>query len=405
MHCRRLFSLLVCAALMITTVYAADLQNPVDAFVDEAFSSAKTVGGSLVIMKAGETVYARDYGYKNLRNKLPVDQNTYFRAASITKMITGIGLMRLVDEGKLVLDGDISQYFGYPIANGFYPRVPLTLRQLMSHTSSVSEGGGYSSIRKEAAQMLSKKYDRRSNFYNEPPGSTYRYSNFGAGLTGSLMEAVTGLDIDSYMKKAVFSPLGIDAAYSASRLNRPEDVSNQYKNGKLDRAASGQIRKQYEDFPSPETHYRITMGDAWITSRDMAKLAALLCDNGSFDDIVILSPQSTRMMRAEQMTLNKSVTGPSPYGLFLEHNDSLLPQKTVYGHQGMSEGAILNCYFEPESGFVFVLFSNGGSMVRENRVGKLARKLFTYFYDIYGSTIDGTATADEAETWLVKSSE
>lgn len=400
MHFRRLFSLILCLALILPFTYAEQLPNVLDAFVDEAFATTRTIGGSLVIMKGGEIVYARDYGYKNLRNKEPVDQNTYFRAASITKLITGIGLMTLVDQGRLALDEDISHYFGYPIANGYYTRIPLTLRQLMSHTSSVSEGGGYSSIRKEVSQMLAKSYNRQSNFYKEKPGSTYRYSNFGAGLTGSIMEAVSKLSIDSYMRQAVFLPLGIDASYSASRLHRLQDVSNQYKNGKLDRTASGQILKNYEDFSSPETHYRITIGDAWITSRDMARLAALLCGDGSLDGIRILSPTSTMMMRAEQMTLGKSVTGPSPYGLFLEHNDTLLPGKLVYGHQGMSDGAILNCYFEPDSGFVFVLFSNGGSRLRDNRISKLARKLFTYFYDIYGKASPIPFIPPE-EKWLV----
>lgn len=401
MHFRRLFSLILCFALILPSVFAEELPNAFDAYVDEAFAKAKTVGGSLVIMKAGQVVYARDYGYKNLRNKLPVDENTYFRTASITKMITGIGLMTLVDKGQLALDKDISKYFGYPIANGWYPGIPLTLRQLMSHTSSVSEGGGYSDLSREVSQMLAKSYSRRSNFYKTKPGSTYTYSNFGAGLTGSMMEAVTKQSIDSYMRQAVFLPLGIDASYSASRLSRPQDVSDQHKDGRLDRGAAGQIKKDFEDFPSPETHYRITVGNAWMTSRDMAKLAALLCGDGSLDGIRILSPKSTAMMRAEQMTLGKSVTGPSPYGLFLEHNNTLLPDKIVYGHQGMSEGAILNCYFEPDSGFVFVLFSNGSSMLRTDRIGKLARKLFTYFYEVYVEGLD-LPISSSAEGWLVK---
>lgn len=395
---KRLIILLLCLVLILPA--AVQALEPDNETIDQMFKAANTVGGSVVIMKAGAIVYTRDYGYRNLRSKLPVDENTYFRAASITKMITGIGLMKLVDEGKLALDADISQYFGYQIANGYYPRIPLTLRQLMSHTSSISEGGGYSSKSKKIAQMLAKKVDLRGNFYKEKPGSTYRYSNFGAGLTGSLMEAVTGLSINSYMRQAIFAPLGIDAAYSASLLSRPEDVSNQYKNGVLDRAVAGQLRKTYEDFADPESHYRITMGDAWLTSRDMAKLASLLCSDGSFDGVRILSPESTHLMRQEQMTLNQSVTGPSPYGLFVEHNDTMLDDKTVYGHQGMSDGAILNCYFEPDSEFVFVLFSNGGSLVRENRIGKLARKMFSYFYDIYGSNSEEPLNAEEP-SWLV----
>ncbi|NLD33462.1 MAG: serine hydrolase [Clostridiales bacterium] len=381
-------SWLLCLCCLMLALPAAHAQqeaaDPVDAYVDKAFRGSKTVGGSVVILSHGEVVYARDYGYRDQRRRLPVDENTFFKTASVTKMVSGIGLMHLVDEGVLDLDQDISEYFGYKIANGYFPKVPLTLRQLMSHTSSVSEGGGYSSIHRKVREMLDAKLDRRGNFNKTAPGSAYKYSNFGAGLAGAIAEAATGKSINAVMQDKVFAPLGMEAAYSASLLSTPENVSSQYKDGQLHRAAAGQIKKVYEDTADPEMHFRTTVGDLWIRSRDMARLAALLCGDGSEGDVRILSRQSVLAMRQEQMTLGKSVTGPSPYGLFVEHNDTLLPDRMVYGHQGMSQGAILNVYFEPDSQFVFVLFSNGGSMQRTNRIGKLARNLFGYFWQQYG---------------------
>ena len=381
-------SWLLCLCCLMLALPAAHAQqeaaDPVDAYVDKAFRGSKTVGGSVVILSHGEVVYARDYGYRDQRRRLPVDENTFFKTASVTKMVSGIGLMHLVDEGVLDLDQDISEYFGYKIANGYFPKVPLTLRQLMSHTSSVSEGGGYSSIHRKVREMLDAKLDRRGNFNKTAPGSAYKYSNFGAGLAGAIAEAATGKSINAVMQDKVFAPLGMEAAYSASLLSTPENVSSQYKDGQLHRAAAGQIKKVYEDTADPEMHFRTTVGDLWIRSRDMARLAALLCGDGSEGDVRILSRQSVLAMRQEQMTLGKSVTGPSPYGLFVEHNDTLLPDRMVYGHQGMSQGAILNVYFEPDSQFVFVLFSNGGSMQRTNRIGKLARNLFGYFWEQYG---------------------
>jgi CubicO group peptidase (beta-lactamase class C family) len=313
-----------------------------------------------------------------------VDEQTYFRTASLTKLVTGIGLMRLVDQGLLKLDEDIGGYFGYPIRNGYYPDTSITLRQLMSHTSSIADTGGYSVLSNRVADLLAASLNRRSNFKKARPGSSYAYSNFGAGLTGSLVEAVTGLTIDDYMRAAVFDPLNIDASYSATRLSSPGDVSNQYKDGKLNRAASGALAKAYEPVPDPERHFRITIGDLWMRSRDMARLLILLCGDGSYEGTRVLSRESVLEMRLEQMDLGASVTGPSPYGLFLEHNDTFMNGITVYGHQGMSDGAILNAYFEPHSGFGMVLFSNGGSKNRQNRVGILARKFFGYFYEIYG---------------------
>ncbi|MHC1786049.1 MAG: serine hydrolase domain-containing protein [Christensenellales bacterium] len=380
MRAKTIHLLLLCLCLLLPDGGRA---GDLDAQVDQCFRDAKTVGGSVVILLGGDLVYARDYGYKNLRAKVPVDEGTFFKTASITKMVTGIGLMRLVEEGKLDLDADISSYYGYRIANPYYPKASLTLRQLMSHTSSLSEEGGFSNLNSRVSQMLKLSLNRRSNFLRALPGSKYQYSNFGAGLAGAIMEAATGESVNRYMTSAVFAPLGIQAAYSASLLPTPLDVTHQYLNGSLHRAAQGQISQVYEDFADPEKHFRTTAGDLWMRSRDMAKLAAVLCGDGSYGGVRLLNEVSLLLMRQEQSDLGASVTGQSPYGLFLEHNDTLIPGKTVYGHQGMSTGAILNVYFEPLSGFVFVLFSNGGSLQRDNRVGRLARNLITLLYPVF----------------------
>lgn len=113
---RRFTALFLCLLLLLPSLSLADVEaiTELDAYVDQAFRAAKTVGGSLVVMKDGQIVYARDYGMKDKARELPVDENTFFRTASITKMISGIGLMRLVDMGLLDLDAEIGRYLGYP---------------------------------------------------------------------------------------------------------------------------------------------------------------------------------------------------------------------------------------------------------------------------------------------------
>lgn len=355
----------------------------IDETVDRIFRNGKTIGGSVVVVMHGQIMYARDYGYKQLSRREPVDERTYFRLASVTKLISGVGAMQLVEKGLLDLDADISAYFGYEIKNPYFPRIPMTLRQAMSHTLSVSEGGGYSGIRNKVRDMLDYSLKRRGNFLDQKPGDEYVYSNFGAGLVGAMMEAVSGQSVNAYMRDNVFTPLGIDASYSASLLQNHEDVSGQYTNGKLYRAAGNYIKEKYEDFADPEAHYRTTVGDIWIRSRDLAKIAALLCGDGSYGGVRILSPESIAAMRAEQHTLRKSVTGESPYGLFMERNTFILPGKVVYGHQGMSKAAILNLYTEPDSGFAMVITTNGGSLVRDHRVGVMALNMMRTLYPMF----------------------
>lgn len=374
--------LALCLVLLAPLALAFNEQQ-VAADVDKMFSKSKVMGGSVVVAVKGRIVYAREYGFANIRQKTPVTPLTYYRLASITKMVSGIGLMKLVEEGKLNLDEDISTYYGYSIRNPRFKKNPLTLRQLMSHTSSLSENGGFSNLRSTIHGMLSEESNRRANFQNYAPGSQYKYSNFGAGVTGSIIEAVTDLSANRYMMQYIFAPLGIHASYAGSVIQDPQNLSSQYSDATLFKSADAYIRDGYEDYPSPDTHYRTTYGGLWIRSRDLIKLVSVLAGDGSYEGVQLLSPETVRLMRQDQKTLGASVTGDSPYGLFVERNTTLIPGKTIYGHQGMTDVGIVNAYYDPDTQFAFVLLNNGSSRVREDRVGVMARNMLSYLYPIF----------------------
>ena len=384
-----LISLLcLCLAVVLIPGYAAGEEfsgdfTETDAQVDSYFKKSSTVGGCLVVAVGGQVVYQRDYGYSNKNHKQPVTEDTYFRIASITKMVSAIGIMQLKEQGLLDLDEDISEYFGYQIVNPNYPKIPITLRQCMSHTTSLSQNGGYSYESRTIHDMLAKEVRRPSNFTREKPGDHYSYSNFGAGLMGSIMEAVTGVSINQYMTEHLFKPLGIDAAYGAGFLTEPDHIASQYQNGDMYKSASKYLSEKYEDFADPERHYRITVGDVFIRSRDLAKIGALLCGDGSFDGVQLLTKDSVEMMRTDQREFGASVTGESPYGLCVNLMGNVVKGRMIYGHQGMSNGAMCNVFYDPETQFVLVMLTNGCSQVRQDRIGVLPRRLFTYTYPLF----------------------
>ncbi len=378
--------LCLCLVLVLIPGWAVGLPedlSKIDAQVDSYFKKSSTVGGSLVIAKNGEIVYQRDYGLQNKNQKSPVTEDTYFRIASITKMVSAIGIMQLVEQGVLDLDQDISKYFGYEIINPNHPKIPITLRQCMSHTTSLSQNGGYSFESRTIHEMLAKEVRHFSNFTEEKPGDHYSYSNFGAGLMGSIMESVTGISINQYMMENVFKPLHIDAAYSAGFLSQPECIASQYENGDMYKSASKYLEEEYEDFADPERHYRITVGEIFIRSKDLAKIASVLCGDGSFDGVQLLNKESVEMMRTDQRAFNASVTGESPYGLCVNLMGNVIKGSMIYGHQGMSNGAMCNVFYDPDTQFVLVMLTNGCSQVRQDRIGVLPRRLFTYTYPLF----------------------
>ena len=122
-----------CLLLALLPAVAAAGAQTLDEQVDRIFRDAKTVGGAFLVAQEGEIVYERYYGEQQKTTHVPVTEKSYFRCASVTKLVTGIGLMRMMDDGLLDPDEDISVYLGYEAGNPRYPDVPITLRMLMSH--------------------------------------------------------------------------------------------------------------------------------------------------------------------------------------------------------------------------------------------------------------------------------
>ena len=91
-----------------------------DDAVRKIFKVQKTVGGTVLVAKDGEIVYQLNYGYQNARKQLRVTDGTHFRIASVTKMVSAIRVMQLVEEGKLSLDAPLGDTLGYTVYNPYY---------------------------------------------------------------------------------------------------------------------------------------------------------------------------------------------------------------------------------------------------------------------------------------------
>ena len=374
---KRMMTLLL-AAMMISAALCAGAQEALtmDEAVDQIFKGTKAVGGAFLVAKEGEIVYERYYGVQQTTTKVPVTPDTYFRCASVTKFVTGVGLMKMMDEGMLAPDEDISRYLGYTVYNPRFPDTPITLRMLMSHTSGINENASFSAKSSLLRDMIDVTRKARANFRNVEPGTQYTYSNFGAGLTGAIVESVTGQDVSSFMREFLFAPLDIDAAYHISQLENPEFMTATYKkNGKLYAAPSYMLRQEYIPEAMPDQHYRTTIGSLLIRPRDLIKLGVALCGDGTVNGVRVLSEEAVAMMRQEQSMETTGITSDSPYSFFTIRQDTLFEGKRVYGHQGTDEGVVCNLYVEPESGMTIVVMSNGCNTTREDGIMRMTRRL------------------------------
>jgi CubicO group peptidase (beta-lactamase class C family) len=153
-------------------------------------------------------------GMADPRSRRRVTIDDPVRVASVSKMVTAIGVMKLVDEGRLDLNRDVSDYLGWPLRNPDFPDRPITLAMLLAHISSVREHDDdyVVPLGQTLRQALS---DPRNWDAKHGPGDGYfAYVNFNYPIIGSIIEKVTGERFDLWMHREVLAPMKLDACFN-----------------------------------------------------------------------------------------------------------------------------------------------------------------------------------------------
>jgi CubicO group peptidase (beta-lactamase class C family) len=166
----------------------------------------QNVGISAAVVKDGKIVYNESFGYKNLETKEPLGNTDVMRIASISKSFTATALMQLVEKGVISLDGDVSDMIGFKIRNPHHPDVPITLRMVLSHTASIRDKEDYFTLDHLNPAVYG---DCEESYFQYKPGEGYNYSNMGLNLAGSILERMSGVRFDDYVRENVIWKLGL----------------------------------------------------------------------------------------------------------------------------------------------------------------------------------------------------
>ena len=222
------------------------------------------------------------------------------RIASISKLVTAIAVLRLVEAGTLSLDEDVGQRLGVPLRNPAFPGTPISLRMLLSHTSSLTDGAGYWDVPlgtgTEALTADPKAWDT-----GHAPGTYFRYTNLNFPLVAQVMERATGERFDRLMRRLVLFPLKLDACfnwsgcsdaairravvlYDAERTPRKDDLRGQRPACLVIAARDGSCDLA-QWTPGRNGALYSPQGGLRISVRDLARIGRLLLNDGTLDGV------------------------------------------------------------------------------------------------------------------------
>lgn len=232
------------------------------------------------------------------------------RIASISKLVVAIGVMKLVEQGRLDLDGDVSRWLGWSLRNPSFPDRPSTLRQLLSHTSSVRDFEDQYAIplgqTVQSIMAAPTGWDPK----HAPGAGYFKYSNLNFPIIASIVERATGERFDLWMRREVIEPMNIDACYNwptctDAKVSRAVVLM---QGGKAVRDDLGGKRPDcpiyVETGPCDLDRWKLgengalfaPQGGLRASMRDLARVGRMLLNGGTLDGSRILSPQSVEAM-------------------------------------------------------------------------------------------------------------
>lgn len=330
-------------------------QSSVEDTLLKLMDQYQAIGLSVVAVKNNKIIYNRSFGYKNREDKTLIQNTDIFRIASISKSFTATSLMQLVEQGKLSLDDEATKLVGFKINNPKYPDVPITLRMLLSHTSSLNDRNGYFNL----DVVNPEKNPNWANCYNDyKPGTDYEYCNLNFNLAGSILEKISGERFDQYVKNHILTPLHLYGGYNVDSLDRNRLVTlYEYDD------SSHTFSSAPDAYNSPKArlvHYTrgystpvfSPTGGMKIAALDLAKYMMLHMNYGTGNGIKIISEQSSKTMQTK-------LSDKENYGLALWTTDSLINGERMVGHTGDAYGLFSSMFFQPEKKFGFVVITNG----------------------------------------------
>jgi CubicO group peptidase (beta-lactamase class C family) len=293
-----------------------------------------------------------------------VTRDTVFMLASVSKTVVATAVLQAVEEGMFGLETDVNDVLPFTVRNPDHPDRQMTVRQLLTHTSSIRDNWNLlidAYVAGDATMELGTFLRRYlapngadlspKNYYAFAPGGSYRYANIGVSLAAYLVEAASGIGFDTWCERRIFAPLEMDrAGWHLAGLPRDE-IAMPYRWSSAENRYVAFGHYGYPDYPD---------GALRTTAPQLAGHLAMVMCGGSWHGRRLLSKATVRELRRDQVPALEPGQGLIWFELRRKG-------RTLLGHDGGDYGVATVCFFDVDAEIGVVILANGGWRTIEGR--------------------------------------
>ncbi len=302
---------------------AADVEVFLDGVMPLQLKREDIAGAVIAVVKDGKVLFAKGYGYSDVAKRTPVSpDNTLFRPGSISKLFTWTSVMQLVEQGKLDLDRDVNKYLDFKIPDTHSK--PITLRNVMTHTP------GFEETDKELFLPAVKDLRPLDDYLKThlpqrifPPGTVPAYSNYATAMAGYIVQRVSGQSYDDYIESHILKPLGM--THTSFRQPLPDPLKPLLSNGYNVASKPAKPFEVVQPWPA---------GSSSVSAMDMTRFMLAHLQDGQFEGVQILRPETARLMHSRQFENHPRLNGMA-LGFY---------EETRNGHRIIGHGGDTICF-------------------------------------------------------------
>lgn len=343
--------------------FPEEARKRLEEYIAKTMAQVHIPGLSIALVKEGEVVYARGFGARNLENDIPATPDTLYGVGSCTKSFTALAIMQLVEQGKLDVQDPVNEYLNLKLG---FEEDPITIHHLMSHSSGVPSLGmagiliskmtgrpRYWIPMSDTEDFLSHLNGAQEEVVTRP-GGRYFYFNSGFTLLCEIVERVSGMRYEDYIKEKILKPLKMNrSTFLKEEFEKDPDIMTAYR-----REDDGTIT------PTVHPFHRLIYAPGGLLSSVIECTNYLIAniDGGVFNGTRIIEESLLEEMHKIQIKTSKNIFGTLGYGYGWGIQENFFGH-TQIGHSGSTGVSSARLAFIPDENIGVALAANSGSSV------------------------------------------